>query len=57
LLEQPKLRLQFAKASRQIAVENFDLSIIAMQTRDVYNKYFTENNQVPVVSSAKDPAT
>jgi len=36
LIEEPELRRQFGRLSRQRAVERFDLSIIAAQTRSLY---------------------
>lgn len=51
LIAQPELRNQFAKASRQCAVERFDLSIIAEQTCDVYMRHLGHKNQVAVAPS------
>jgi glycosyltransferase involved in cell wall biosynthesis len=36
LLEQPDLRQQFGRLSRQRAVDHFDLSVVTAQTRSVY---------------------
>jgi glycosyltransferase involved in cell wall biosynthesis len=38
LVEQPELRHRFGRAARQRAVERFDLSVIAAQTRQVYQQ-------------------
>jgi glycosyltransferase involved in cell wall biosynthesis len=38
LIEQPELRQRFGQVSRQRAVERFDLSVIAAQTRSVYRQ-------------------
>jgi glycosyltransferase involved in cell wall biosynthesis len=51
LIAQPELRNQFAKASRQCAVERFDLSIIAEQICDIYMHHLAHKNQVAVAPS------
>lgn len=38
IVESPQLRDQYRRAARQRAVENFDLSIVVQQTRDIYDR-------------------
>jgi glycosyltransferase involved in cell wall biosynthesis len=38
LIDQPQLRLRFGEVSRQRAVERFDLSVVAAQTRSIYKE-------------------
>jgi len=49
LIEQPDLRHAFGKAARRIAIEHFDLSIIAEQTCDVYTRYLADKDQKKMV--------
>lgn len=51
LIEQPELRYQFSESSRRLAVERFDLSIIAEQTCDVYTRYLADKSQKAMVPS------
>jgi glycosyltransferase involved in cell wall biosynthesis len=47
LTEQPELRQRFGEASRRRAIEHFDLSIIAEQTRAVYQQLLAFKVGIP----------
>jgi glycosyltransferase involved in cell wall biosynthesis len=47
LIEQPELRQRFGLASRQRAVEQFDLRVIADQTRLVYQELLAQSTLLP----------
>ena len=49
LIEKPELRQRFGQASRRRAVEHFDLSIIAEQTRAVYQQLPASKGLLPSV--------
>lgn len=49
LVEQPELRQRFGHASRQRAVERFDLSIIAGQTHKVYRQLLAPKALLPAI--------
>jgi N,N'-diacetylbacillosaminyl-diphospho-undecaprenol alpha-1,3-N-acetylgalactosaminyltransferase len=52
LLEAPEIRIRFGEASREKAVQKFDLNVISNQTRDVYDQYisvYSKGNQWPVL--------
>jgi glycosyltransferase involved in cell wall biosynthesis len=48
LVDRPELRQQFGLISRQRAVERFDLSIIADQTRKTYQRFLAQKALSPV---------
>ena len=47
LIEKSEMRQRFGQASRQVALEFFDLSIIAAQTRSVYQKIHFSRTWLP----------
>ena len=49
LIEQLELRLRFGHVSRRRAVEHFDLSIIAAQTRAVYQQLLASKGLLPSI--------
>ena len=49
LAEQSELRQRFGQASRQRAVKHFDLSIIAEQTRAVYQQLLACKGLLPAI--------
>lgn len=51
LIEQPELRQRFGRVSRQRAVERFDLSVIAEQTRSVYRQLLARKALLSVAKS------
>lgn len=53
LLNQPELSRQFGEESRRRAVEIFDLSVIAAQTRSIYQELLERKSLLPMVSAAR----
>jgi N,N'-diacetylbacillosaminyl-diphospho-undecaprenol alpha-1,3-N-acetylgalactosaminyltransferase len=51
LIEQPELRQRFGRISRQRAVKQFDLSVVADQTRSVYHQLLACRALVPAMES------
>jgi glycosyltransferase involved in cell wall biosynthesis len=51
LIEQPELCQRFGKISRQLAVERFDLSVVADQTRSVYRQMQARKALLPAMES------
>ncbi len=51
MIEKPQMRHQFARYSRRLAKERFDLSIIAEQTCDVYTRYLENKSKKVMVPS------
>ena len=47
LIEQPELRRRFGRISRQRAVAQFDLSVVAEQTRSVYRQLLATKGLLP----------
>jgi glycosyltransferase involved in cell wall biosynthesis len=50
LTEDPDLRLKFGNASRQRAIRNFDLNVVANLTGSLYQKLLSHNGLSPQVS-------
>ena len=53
LIEQPKLRQSFGQASRQRALQYFDLSVVADQTRSVYQQLLVRKTLLPAVTATE----
>ena len=51
LIEQPELWQRFGRISRQRAVEQFDLSVVADQTRSVYRQLLARKARLPAMES------
>lgn len=51
LIEQPQLRQRFGQASRQRAVQRFDFSVVAAQTRSVYQQLLARKAPSAVTKS------
>ncbi len=47
LVHNPQLRRDFGQESRRRALERFDLSLIAEQTRAIYRKLLPDRNSMP----------
>jgi hypothetical protein len=51
LIEQPELWQRFGRISRQWAVEQFDLSVVADPTRSVYRQLLARKAALPAMES------
>jgi glycosyltransferase involved in cell wall biosynthesis len=51
LIEQPELRRRFGRISRQWAIERFDLSVVADQTRSAYQQLLARKALLPAMES------
>jgi N,N'-diacetylbacillosaminyl-diphospho-undecaprenol alpha-1,3-N-acetylgalactosaminyltransferase len=51
LVDQPELRKRFGRISRQRAMEQFDLTLIAEQTRRMYNQLLQRRGVLPAIAN------